>query len=81
MVNNGREMVEYIFTKKDETPKVLIYQEFRLVPRVGIEPTTHEFSVRCSTYWAIWAQTIAGDEPAMVATQKGLEPSTSSVTG
>ena len=28
-----------------------------MVPRLGIEPRTQGFSVPCSTYWAIWANT------------------------
>ena len=44
----------------------------RVVPRGGIEPPTRGFSVPCSTDWATEAK---------VATWKGLEPSTSSVTG
>ena len=44
----------------------------RVVPWGGIEPSTDRFSVCCSTNWAIKAN---------VATQNGLEPSTSSVTG
>ena len=44
----------------------------RVVPWGGIEPSTDRFSVCCSTNWAI---------KAYMATQNGLEPSTSSVTG
>ena len=43
-----------------------------VVPWGGIEPPTGRFSVCCSTDWATKAN---------VATQNGLEPSTSSVTG
>ena len=43
-----------------------------LVPWAGIEPATGRFSVCCSTNWAT---------KAFMATQNGLEPSTSSVTG
>ena len=43
-----------------------------LVPWGGIEPPTGRFSVCCSTNWAT---------KACLATQNGLEPSTSSVTG
>ena len=43
-----------------------------LVPWGGIEPPTGRFSVCCSTDWAT---------KAFMATQNGLEPSTSSVTG
>ena len=43
-----------------------------LVPWGGIEPPTGRFSVCCSTNWAT---------KAWMATQNGLEPSTSSVTG
>ena len=44
----------------------------RVVPWGGIEPPTGRFSVCCSTDWAT---------KASMATQNGLEPSTSSVTG
>ena len=44
----------------------------RVVPWGGIEPPTGRFSVCCSTDWAT---------KAFMATQNGLEPSTSSVTG
>ena len=58
---------------------------WKMVPPVGIEPTTRGFSVLCSTYWA----TEAYEEEASsyrkcdikMATRNGLEPSTSSVTG
>ena len=43
-----------------------------VVPWGGIEPPTGRFSVCCSTDWAT---------KACLATQNGLEPSTSSVTG
>ena len=43
-----------------------------VVPWGGIEPPTGRFSVCCSTNWAT---------KAIMATQNGLEPSTSSVTG
>ena len=45
---------------------------FRVVPWGGIEPPTGRFSVCCSTNWST---------KAFMATQNGLEPSTSSVTG
>ena len=44
----------------------------KVVPWGGIEPPTGRFSVCCSTNWAT---------KAFMATQNGLEPSTSSVTG
>ena len=50
----------------------LSYTGVCLVPWGGIEPPTGRFSVCCSTDWATKAN---------VATQNGLEPSTSSVTG
>ena len=58
---------------------------WKMVPPVGIEPTTRGFSVLCSTYWA----TEAYEEEILpqctkmldMATRNGLEPSTSSVTG
>ena len=43
----------------------------QMVPSGGIEPPTRGFSVPCSTDWATKAMAI----------RKGLEPSTSSVTG
>ena len=50
------------------------------MPPVGIEPTTRGFSVLCSTNWATeaWEFTPLKDK---LATPKGLEPSTSAVTG
>ena len=50
----------------------LSYTGVCLVPWGGIEPPTGRFSVCCSTDWAT---------KASMATQNGLEPSTSSVTG
>ena len=47
-------------------------KNFLVVPWGGIEPPTGRFSVCCSTNWAT---------KAFMATQNGLEPSTSSVTG
>ena len=52
----------------------------RMVPPVGIEPTTRGFSIRCSTNWATEAYRLSEISEEM-ATQNGLEPSTSSVTG
>ena len=55
------------------TKKFIPYgANFFVVPWGGIEPPTGRFSVCCSTDWAT---------KAFVATQNGLEPSTSSVTG
>ena len=51
----------------------------KMVPRGGIEPPTRGFSVPCSTYWATEAST--PPYRGVMATWKGLEPSTSSVTG
>ena len=50
----------------------LLPNTFSVVPWGGIEPPTGRFSVCCSTNWAT---------KASMATQNGLEPSTSSVTG
>ena len=59
-----------------------------LVPRGVIEPPTQGFSVPCSTDWATEALQVVFFENACnnykhfhLATRKGLEPSTSSVTG
>ena len=49
-----------------------LHRRVCVVPWGGIEPPTGRFSVCCSTDWAT---------KATVATQNGLEPSTSSVTG
>ena len=61
--------------------------ELNLVPRGGIEPPTQGFSVPCSTYWATEAyklfflKMLVNLQAFSLATRKGLEPSTSSVTG
>ena len=56
------------------------------MPPVGIEPTTREFSIPCSTNWATEADTIPhGDclvlDTKIKPTWTGLEPVTFSVTG
>ena len=62
----------------------------KVVPWGGIEPPTDGFSVRCSTIWATKAKSpyfkaraslLGNGAQKNVATQNGLEPSTSSVTG
>ena len=50
-----------------------------MVPWGGIEPPTRGFSVPCSTDWATKAK--INNNQRFVATQNGIEPSTSSVTG
>ena len=68
------------------TSKVF-FKKICLVPRGGIEPPTQGFSVPCSTDWATEAYKFLINayiflyKHFIMATRKGLEPSTSSVTG
>ena len=69
-----------IRTRDFHLGKVTLYHwtipAYTMAGITGLEPVTHWLTVNCSTNWAIFPRYLI-----KLATWKGLEPSTSSVTG